>query len=109
MEPEEIRVYNHPNTHIKSFLTNTVIWPYTVGHFKNPWREIPQDEIKNLGLVSTQLVREIMEIQGVAEIFIKPKEIRVKKEASSSWIEIESRVKSIVKRIIRKKQIKAVK
>jgi len=48
-------------------------------------------------------------IQDVNEIHIKPKEIRIKKEISSSWETIEKKVVEILTRALRRKQIKVVK
>jgi hypothetical protein len=47
--------------------------------------------LKQLGSIGAQIVKETMAIPGVMEIRIKPKEIRLKKEGSSSWEKIEEK------------------
>ncbi|MBU1397758.1 MAG: NifU N-terminal domain-containing protein [Proteobacteria bacterium] len=65
--------------------------------------------MKTLGSIGAWTVREIMAIHGVMEIRIKPKEILIKKEMSSSWEGIEDRVINVLKRAMRRKQIRLVK
>ena len=62
-----------------------------------------------MGLLGAQLVREIMSIPGVKEIYIKPKEIRMKKESGSSWEEIEKAVFKALNRAFRRKEIRVIK
>jgi len=110
MRNPEIVIYNHPNPEMKSFLTNVEISALRVEHFKRPLNEDTKGNLKKqLGVLGAQIVNEIMLIPEVREITIKPKEILLKKEFTSSWEEIESRVTEILKRALRRKQFKAVK
>ena len=106
---ELIKLYHHPNPEIKSFLTMENIYPASVEFFKNPFDEIENKRLQRIGTIASQIVRDIMAVPGVKEIRIKPKEIRMKKEAYASWDEIEEKVFQILSRALRKKKIKRVK
>lgn len=108
MREQKVVIYNHPNPEMKSFLTTVEISTPRVEHFKKPLDKDSENILKQLGIIGAQIVKEIMAIPGVMEIRIKPKEIRMKKERSSSWEEIEERVLEILNRAVRKKQIKVV-
>lgn len=105
----QIEIYIHPNPEIRSFLTNTEISAYRVEKFKKPPEKNWEHTLKQLGVIGAQVAKEILAIHGVNEIHIKPKEIRIKKEISSSWEAIEKKVVEILTRALRKKQIKVVK
>lgn len=105
----EVEIYLHPNPEIRSFLTNIEISAYRVEKFKKPLEKDWEHTLKQLGVIGAQVAKEILAIQNVNEIHIKPKEIRVKKEISSSWETIEKKVVEILTRALRKKQIKVVK
>jgi len=105
----QIEIYIHPNPEIRSFLTNTEISAYRVEKFKKPLEKNWEHTLKQLGVIGAQVAKEIWAIHDVNEIHIKPKEIRIKKEISSSWETIEKKVVEILTRALRKKQIKVVK
>jgi len=105
----QIEIYLHPNPEIRSFLTNTEISAYRVEKFKKPPEKEWEHTLKQLGVIGAQVAKEILAIQDVNEIHIKPKEVRIKKEFSSSWETIEKKVVEILIRALRKKQIKVVK
>lgn len=105
----QIEIYIHPNPEIRSFLTNTEISAYRVEKFKKPPEKNWDHTLKQLGVIGAQVAKEILAIHGVNEIHIKPKEIRIKKEISSSWETIEKKVVEILTRALRRKQIKVVK
>ena len=110
MSDPEIVIYNHPNPEMKSFLTNEEISAPRLEHFKKPFNENSVDVLKNqLGFIGAQIVKEIMSIQGVKEMRIKPKEVYIRKELSCAWEEIETPVIDILKRGLRRKQYKLVK
>jgi hypothetical protein len=109
MRNPKIVVYNYPNPEIKSFITTFEISSPRVEHFKKPLDKDSEDTLWQLGIIGAQIVKEIMSIPGVKEIHIKPKEIRMKKEISSSWEDIEKQVITILNRAFRKKQIKVIK
>ena len=105
----QIEIYRHPNPEIRSFLTNTEISSYRVEKFRKPLEKGWETNLKQLGVIGAQVAKEILAIPDIHEIHIKPKEIRVKKEGSSSWEAIESKVVEILIRALRRKQIKVVK
>ena len=104
-----IKIYHHPNPQIKSFLTDTAISVPRVEAFRKPLDSSNEDVLKQIGSIAGQIVRDIMSIPGVLEIRIKPKEIRMKKEESAGWEEIERQVLAILKRALRRKQIRMIK
>lgn len=105
----QVKIYIHPNPEIRSFLTSTEISAYRVEKFKKPPKKDWEHTLKQLGVIGAQVAKEILAIEDVNEIHIKPKEIRIKKELSSSWESIEKKVVEILTRALRKKQIKVVK
>jgi hypothetical protein len=109
MRDQRIIVYQHPNPHMKSFITNTEISTYRVEHFKRPLGENAQDALSKLGPIGSHVVKDIMKIHGVEEIYIKPKEIRMKKDVISSWQEIEKGVFEILNAALRRKEMRLIK
>lgn len=89
MQNPKIVVYDYPNPEIKSFITTFEMSSPRVEHFKKPLDKGSEDTLCRFGVIGAQIVREIMSIPGVKEIYIKPKEIRMKKAISSSWEDIE--------------------
>ena len=81
---------------------------FRVERFKKPLDKNSENSLQLLGVIGSQIVKEILAIQAVMKVEIKPKEIIIKKELSSSWREIEDRVLEILKRALRKKKIKIV-
>lgn len=94
---------------MRSSLLREEISAHRVEHFKKPLSKESEYLLKTLGSIGAWTVREIMAIHGVMEIRIKPKEILIKKEMSSSWEGIEDRVINVLKRAMRRKQIRLVK
>jgi hypothetical protein len=109
MVDETINIYHHPNPEIKSFLTQEDLFPPLVGLFKNPFDETAEEDLKKIGVFGSQIIRDIMVLSGVKEIRVKPKEIRLTKEQNASWDDLEARVRQILVRALRKKQIKRIK
>jgi hypothetical protein len=105
----KVEIYNHPNPEIKSFLTTVEFLPPRVEIFKKPLDKNWESSLSQLPLIGAQVVKNIMAISGVSEIIIKPKEIRMKKETSSSWDTIEEKVTAILKSALRRKKMKVVK
>ena len=103
-----VEIYNHPNPEIKSFLTMVALSVPRVEIFKKPLDTEAQNSLSRLGLIASQIVKDIMAVPGVQEIHLKPKEIRIKKELSSSWGKIEKPVVEILKRALRRKKMKLV-
>ena len=104
-----INIYRHPNPEIRSFLTQEDLFPPRVVLYKNPLNETADEDFKKMGVFGSQIVRDIMSLPGVKEIRVKPKEIRMKKEESASWEDIEEKVCQILDRALRKKRIKRIK
>ena len=94
---------------MKSFLTPVELTPPRLEHFKKPLDKGSQAVLPQLGLIGSQVVKEIMALPGVMSLRIKPKEIMVKKEVSASWEDLEERIVVILKRSLRKKGMKIVK
>ncbi len=107
-EPRVV-VYRHPNPVIRSFLTPIEISTYRVEHFKGSLNEDSEELLKGLGTIGEMVVREIMAIPGVEELYIKPSEVRMKKNPSVSWEEIERRTIEILNRALRRRGIRLIK
>ena len=105
----EVTIYRHPNPGLRSFFTSEEISSFRVEHFKKPLNRDSEETLKSLGHIGARLVYEIMDIPHIKEIRIKPKEILLKKEESSSWEEIEEKVTAIIYRAFRRKRIKVIK
>ena len=108
MAEQEIVIYDHPNREMKSFLTQVELSPPRLEHFKKPLDTESQAILAQLGLIGSQLVKEIMALPGVMSLRIKPKEIMVKKEVSASWEDIQDKILLILRRSLRKKGMKIV-
>ncbi|MFH1243768.1 MAG: hypothetical protein V1689_15620 [Pseudomonadota bacterium] len=102
-------VYRHPNPVIRSFLTPNKISAYRVERFKGPLDEDSEKLLKGLGTIGEMVVREIMAIPGVEELYIKPTEVRMKKNPSVSWEEIERKTIEILNRALRRREIRLIK
>jgi len=59
-------------------------------------------------VIGERVVKDILAIQGVRKIQIKPKEVRVKKDPGASWGEIEKKVVETLNRAFRRKQFKVI-
>jgi hypothetical protein len=103
-----ITVYHHPNLEIRSYLIEEPISSLRVEHLKGPLTDETSKTLNELGLIGAQVAKEILGINGVNEIKMKPKEIWVKKASSSSWDELEVKIIGIIERALRRKKIRLV-
>ncbi|MFC1822478.1 NifU N-terminal domain-containing protein [Thermodesulfobacteriota bacterium] len=108
MDKPTVDIYHHPNPEIKSFLMEDALIPPYVERFKSPLDETSHKTLKKLGFIGAQVVKDIMNVPGISEIRIKPKEIIIKKELSFSWDDLEAKIMNILGRALKRKQIKAV-
>jgi hypothetical protein len=109
MSEWEVKIYHHPNPEIKSFLTSIAISTPRVEKFKKPLEKEWENTLEPLGVIGAQVIKEILAIQEVREIHIKPKELRIRKEVSCSWEKIEGRIIEILMRALQRKQIRLIK
>jgi len=103
-----IRVYYHPNPEIRSYLIEESISPLRVEHLKGPLTDETAKALNKLGLIGAQVAKDILGINGVNEIRMKPQEIWIKKADSSSWDVLEGKILSIIERALRRKKIRLV-
>jgi hypothetical protein len=103
-----IMIYRHPNPEIRSYLTSEEISKFRVERFMASGGDGLEAQLKTLGAVGSHVVREILAIQGVQDVTIKPREVRVKKEPSVSWARIEGGVIDALNRAFRRKSIRLV-
>jgi len=103
-----ITIYRHPNPEIRSFLTSAEISRYRVEIFTVPGGDSLGTQLKSLGTIGAYVVREILAIPGVREVEIKPRELRVKKEASVPWDLIEPKIRHALNTAFRRKEIRLV-
>ncbi len=108
MEDQKIEIYIHPNPEIRSFLTSRDISPPCVETFRPPLTADIDPALKALGTVASQIVRDILSIPGVREIRMKPNEVRIKKESSALWGDIEGRIIETLRHALRKKLLRLV-
>ena len=108
MREMKISIHRHPNPQLRSFIVRAEISAYMSEHFKQPLCQDAMDTLNKLGAIGAQVVKDLMEIPGIEEIYIKPKEIRMKKKASFPWLEIESKTMEILNRALRRKKLKMV-
>ncbi len=105
----EIRIYHHPNPEIRSYLVPIPITRLRVERFPGPPEDLPQDLPDRLGVLGAQVVRELLSLPQVAELTIKPKEIRLKKRSRASWESFEAQILTILQRGLQKRQWRLVK
>ena len=109
MKKTLIQIYKHPNPHVRSFLTHTEISAYRVEKLKRPFVETKELMRSRLGRIGSQVAEDLMALSGVEEIHMKPKEIRIKKRVSTPWESIENQILEIIRRALRRKQIRVIK
>jgi hypothetical protein len=109
METEEVRVYRHPNPEIRSYLMGEDITRPRVEAFQRPLAEDAKELSGRLGTIGAQVVRDVMEIQGVLDIRIKPKELRVRKAPDAEWEAIEGQILRILASAARRKKLRVLK
>jgi hypothetical protein len=103
-----IMIYRHPNPEIRSYLTSAEISKYRVERFLAPGGDAFEIQLKTLGTIGASVVREILAIPGVREVEIKPRELRVKKEASVPWDPIEQKIMHALNAAFRRKSMRVV-
>ena len=103
-----ITIYRHPNPEIRSYLTSAEISRYRVEIFKADDREAFEPQLRGLGTIGTQVVREVMAIAGVHDVQIKPRELRVRKDPSVPWDPIEEKIIHALNTAFRRKMIRVV-
>ncbi|MCF8145701.1 MAG: NifU N-terminal domain-containing protein [Deltaproteobacteria bacterium] len=103
-----IMIYRHPNLEIRSYLTSAEISRYRVERFTANGGEALETQLRTLGTIGAYVVREILAIPGVREVEIKPRELRVRKEASVSWDLIEPKIVHALNTAFRRKTLRVV-
>ena len=108
MAEQEITIYRHPNREMRSFLIPVELIPPRVQYFSKPLGTESQAALAQLGQIGDRTVRDLLSLPDVACLWINPKEIRVKKEASASWEDLEEKILVILNRSLRRKAIRVV-
>lgn len=109
MDSEAVRVYHHPNTEIRSYLTQDEITRPLYETFENPLNETQDSLSQRLGTIGARVVQEILGLSGVAQIRFKPKEIRVRKTLTATWEDLEPEILRIVERAVRRSRMRVLK
>lgn len=104
-----ISVYHHPNLQIRSFLVEEAISNPVVQSFRAPYSAGDSRELGLLGSVGRQVVTEIMNLPGILEIRIKPKEVRIIKKEGTGWEELEPAIIKTLSSALRRKRLRRVK
>ncbi|WP_028321191.1 hypothetical protein [Desulfatiglans anilini] len=105
----EIEVYRHPNAEIRSYLTQEPISNPVVESFRAPYTPEKTKSLPSLGALGRQIVQEIMTLQGITEIRVKPKEIRIIKAPEASWDRIEGPILRLLASALKRKRLRRVK
>jgi len=108
MAEQEITIYRHPNREMRSFLMPVELIPPRVEYFTKPIGTESRAALAQLGQIGDRTVREILSLPDVASLWINPKEIRVKKEASASWEGLEEKILLVLNRSLRRKAMRVV-
>jgi hypothetical protein len=108
MSSDIIQVIVHPNPEIKSFLFHEPISAPWLEIYKKPLDSATEERISRLGAIGGQIVRDLLEIDGLNWIRINPKEIMLKKELRADWTQIEPAILEILHRALRKKRIHVI-
>ncbi len=109
MAETDVRVYRHPNPEIRSYLTPDIITRPVFETFEPPLKDDSDRLSASLGTIGAQMVLEVLSLPGVAQIRIKPKELRIKKAPHASWDTLEEAILPIVVRAVRKSRIRVLK
>lgn len=109
MENDTVQVYYHPNPEIRSYLTDHTLTKPRLESFASPLMEDPDNLITKLGIAGAQMVRDIMSIPGIAQIRVKPKEVRIRKVPHASWDVMEPEIFRIMNRTVRKSKMRVLK
>lgn len=91
-EKREIKVETHPNEDIRTYHTNFEISNSHLEIFYRPLRESSDEYLKKVGRKGSILIRRLMKIPGITEIFSAPYSVGVKKGQNFIWGEIEPQI-----------------
>ncbi len=108
MPRKGVEVYYYPNREIRSFLMAVDIFPPRVEHFRRPLGNDREHMLRDTGVLQRQAMIGLLKIPGIRQITIKPREVRITKEASGSWETIERQVIEVLERALRKKDIRVL-
>ena len=108
MESDAVRVYRHPNTEIRSYLTQDEITRPLYETFENPLNETRDTLAQRLGTIGARVVQEVLALPGVAQIRFKPKEIRVRKTPTTAWDDLEPEILRVVERAVRRSRMRVL-
>ena len=109
MDFKGVRVYYHPNTEIRSYLTQDEITNPLYETFENPLNDNYDTLAQRLGTIGARVVQEILALPEVAQIRFKPKEIRVRKTPLAVWDDLEPEILRIVERAVRRSRMRVLK
>lgn len=85
----KILVKQAENLHYRSFHINRVISRSPIQHFMRPLRDRSEGYLKAVGEPGAALVRRVMRLPGVTEVFIQPYEMSVEISELHDWDSLE--------------------
>ena len=87
-----IRVESHPNSRVRDFHINRVVSQSVIEHFMRPLRDSSESYLTKVGDPGAEVVRSLMRLPGVTEIFIKPYVVGVHISDVHDWDSLEPSV-----------------
>jgi hypothetical protein len=81
------------------FHTNFEVSQSVIEDFYRPLRTSSDEYLKKIGHNGAQLVRKLMELPGVTEIFIQPYEVNIHIGKAFSWSEVGNDGKTLEGRV----------
>ena len=81
-----------PNPNVMVFHCTTRISRVHISSFTKPLEKYNQTELNKVGQIGADVVKKILAIQGVTELFINPYEISVSKAKLFDWVKIKPRI-----------------
>ena len=87
-----IRIERPPNDRVRSFHINRVVSHSVIEHFMRPVRGNSEKYLIKVGDPGADVVRSLMRLSGVTDIFIKPYEVSVHISEVHDWDSLEPSV-----------------
>lgn len=89
---KRILVESHPNSRGRTFHVNRVLSGSAIENFWRPLRDSSERILKTVGEPGANIVRSLLRLPGVTEIFIKPYELSVYISDVHDWDSLEPSV-----------------
>lgn len=95
----KIRVERVPNPQVLVFHVNRVISRAAIQDFWRPLRENSEQYLAKVGKKGAEIVRRVLRLPGVSEVFISPYELSVTIAGVYSWESLEPSILKVLCRV----------